>query len=67
MRSLADELYSSIQPIEADRRVTCWVKHCTTPTAWLVELSRPVLGTLVTVALCDAHLYDFETSTTDLP
>jgi hypothetical protein len=66
MSSLANELFSSFQPVGTGRQVGCWVKDCTIPADWLVKFSRPVLGTPL-IALCDAHLYAFETSTTTLP
>ena len=53
---------ASYEPIDEARQVTCWAKYCTTPACWLVKLSIPVIG-VPGLALCDKHMYEFDTET----
>lgn len=62
------ETLALVVPIEGGKEVTCWAGHCTATATWMVNLSYPILGLPdVGIALCDVHLYDFETSTTVQP
>jgi hypothetical protein len=55
----------TVRPIVSARHVTCWYKDCAVRAGWLIHLSSPIVGAPL-IALCDAHLYDFETSTQGL-
>lgn len=61
-----EPVYASYERVPDTRDVTCWVSHCSAPAHCLVKLSRPIFGTPL-IALCDSHVYDFETSTVPLP
>lgn len=41
---------------------TCWGHDCPDPVAWLILFEPPVMGTPF-AAVCDKHLYEFETET----
>lgn len=58
------QVQQDIQPIDQAEHpnVTCWIQHCTTPATWTVLLAGAVFGTKgMLMALCDVHLYEFET------
>jgi hypothetical protein len=59
---MTDPVYTTYEPFPEGRTGTCIVKDCTQPARWTAHLSRPIVGWPM-LALCDIHLYDFETST----
>jgi len=62
------ELRTRIEPFPDGRTGTCWNKGCPNPAVWTVHLIPPVFnGTLSLMALCDAHLYEFEIDTAEKP